>query len=219
MSSRHGYGASVKLVAVATAALVLAALTGCSAEAPAAAPSAPAASTPAAAKTATVPNLDGMTGQEAKTALETAGLVPELDAGDDTVLIASNWNTTGQDPAPGEEVDTGSTVTVTVEKKAERTATAAPTEAADAADDVTTSGLDVYTAQRACDAQANAQFPYGYDPHWILGKLAEENRGDSWFLKVEADITNAYDAERAANVECVVGGTKEAPQVTELNAY
>jgi hypothetical protein len=208
----------VKLLAVATATLVLA-LTGCSSGAPAATPTSAAASTPAAVAAATVPNLDGMTGQEAKTALETAGLVPVLDGGDDTVLIASNWDATGQDPAPGEEVDAGSTVTVTVKKKAGPTETPAPAESAGAAGDVTTAGLDVYTAQRACDAQANAQFPYGYDPHWILGKLAEENRGDTWFLKVEADITNAYDAERAANVECVVGGTKDAPQVTEFNAY
>jgi hypothetical protein len=40
-----------------------------------------------------------------------------------------------------------------------------------------------------------------------VGRRATRIENDKWFLKVEADVTNAYNAEAAVNVECVVGGT------------
>lgn len=83
----------------------------------------------------------------------------------------------------------------------------------------TTSGLTANMAQAACNAYGQQAFPYGWDPHWIIGRLAEEIIDDRWFLKVEADLTNQYNAERSFDVECFVGGTNEAPIVEQFNAY
>lgn len=49
--------------------------------------------------------------------------------------------------------------------------------------------------------------------------LAEEVRPTEVYLKVTADVTNEFNAEREVNVECYVTGTDEAPTVRDFIAY
>lgn len=65
---------------------------------------------------AQAPNVVGMAGDEARDAIEDAGLEVEWDAGDDTVIMASNWTVESQSPAAGDGVNDGDTVTLTVSK-------------------------------------------------------------------------------------------------------
>jgi PASTA domain len=121
--------------------------------------------------------------------------------------MASNWTIASQSPAAGTQVKAGETVTFKVNKPGE-TAAAPP-----AAEKTTSRGLTATVAQAACDMYGGSQFRYGFKPHWIVGKLAERIENDKRFLKVEADVTNAYNAVAQVNVECTVGGTDQAPVV------
>ena len=80
-------------------------------------------------------------------------------------------------------------------------------------------GLTVTYAMAACNERGDQEFRYGYKPHWVLGLLAERIQNDQWFLKVQADVTNAYNATASVNVECYVTGTNEAPTVVEFFTY
>jgi len=139
------------------------------------------------------------------------------------VLALSNWQIESHTPAAGASVAKGGTVTFNVSKPgaAEAKASAeaaAPKEAAKPTK--TSTGLEATYAISACESYAKDQFPYGVKMHWIVGKLAEEIKDDQWFLKVESDVTNAFNAkEKGVNVECFVSGTNDAPVVTEFNAY
>lgn len=168
-----------------------------------------ATTTPAAAGVA-IPDVTGQAGNDARDALTAAGFVVAYDAGEETVVMASNWTVDAQTPAAGTEAAPGSTVTLTVSKPA----AAEPAPAA-----ATSTGLTATYAISACQQYGDTNFPYGWDAHWVLGKLAEEIQNDQWFLKVEADVKNAYNAEAKMNVECFVSGTNDAPVVTSFNAY
>lgn len=179
--------------------LAAATLTGC-------------AATPAPTPTVTgvaVPDVVGMPGDDARSALTAAGLLVQFDGGDDMVLMPSNWTVQGQDPGAGERAEKGATVVVRVSKP-EPTRVAVP---------ATTDGLTATNALSACDSHGRNQFPYGWDPHWIIGMLAEEVRPTEVYLKVTADVTNEFNAEREVNVECYVTGTDEAPTVRDFIAY
>jgi len=80
-------------------------------------------------------------------------------------------------------------------------------------------GLGSATARAACKWYGEEMFPYGFDAHTVMGMIAEEERAGGWFFKFEADITNAFGAERAAVVECEVSGTDDAPVVVSFLAY
>ena len=69
----------------------------------------------------------------------------------------------------------------------------------------TPSGLDMAAAMQACDTYANAQYPYGYKPHWIVGLHADQPNAGGRFEKYDADITNAFGASRSMIVDCTVG--------------
>lgn len=208
------YSAPVKIIPAVVAALIVATVAGCSS------PSAPASPTPTAtaAASVTVPDLSGGDGSDARDKLKNAGLEVDFDAGSDTVILASNWTVTGQDPAAGTSVPAGSTVTVDVERKAAPTSDA--TSAAPAAPaDATTTGLQGPFALTACDEYGKAAYPYGWKSHTILGLIASQAEGDHWFAKFDADVTNAFGAQRSVTVECAVSGTNDAPNVTAFNTY
>lgn len=174
-----------------------------------------------------LPDYKGKTLDVAKDELKKAGILTEATAvNGKAVLVARNWTILSHTPAAGTEVEAGSTVTFHVHKPAkESTPAIAPTSSGPAADPTpeaektTSRGLRAVSAQVACDMYAEREFRYGYDPHWILGKLAEQILDDQWYLKVEADVTNAYNAEAAVNIECYVGGTDEAPVVESFIWY
>ena len=65
-----------------------------------------------------------------------------------------------------------------------------------------------------------AQYPYGFKLHYLMGKLAEEAYDENtWFLKAECTVTNAFGAEADGTCEIYVAGTKDAPQITSFSVY
>jgi eukaryotic-like serine/threonine-protein kinase len=60
----------------------------------------------------TVPNLANLRSSEASAALEDRGLSMEVDGS-----FKRNDRITGQDPAPGDQIERGSSVTVTFDKQ------------------------------------------------------------------------------------------------------
>jgi hypothetical protein len=144
-----------------------------------------------------------------------------------TVFSPKNWTIESHSPSAGTSVAKGETVTFNVSKPgaAEAKATAEAEASKAAAEKAktpteTSLGLDWSTASVACDHVGEDQFKYGFKAHWMVGEIAKRIESDEWFLKVEADITNAFGAKaKGVTIECRVGGTEEAPVVTEFNAY
>lgn len=200
----------------ATLSIAALALTGCSKAADAgvaASTETSVASTPSAATAFTLPDYKGQTLDVAAKDLAAHGIKLEaVDMVDAKAVVSKkNWTVDSYDPAAGSAVEKGSTVTFQVFKpKAEDSSAGA---------DATSLGLGASYAQAACNDRAKSEFPFGYKPHWILGQLAEEIQNDKWFLKVEADVKNAYNAEQSLNVECTVGGTNDRPVVESFSAY
>ncbi|MFC9353253.1 NINE protein [Arthrobacter sp. NPDC057013] len=202
------------------------------------APAAPAhASTPNSAQTPTVtqkaggltlPDYTGKTLDVAVDELTEAGISYEANdaVNGKVVILPKNWTIDSYTPAAGTEVRAGDKVTFQVHKPQKvstpAAAPASPTLAADPtaeAPEATSTGLQAVSAQVACDMYGKNEFRYGFKPHWIVGRLATRIENDKWFLKVEADVTNAYNAEAAVNVECVVAGTDDLPLVESFISY
>lgn len=99
---------SVLTIAIA-AALSLAACSSSSTAEPA-----PATST--AIETVPVNDVTGQNAKEATSALNDAGFTTEYDAGDDVVIMASNWTVDSTTPAAGEFAPKGSTIVLHVSK-------------------------------------------------------------------------------------------------------
>jgi hypothetical protein len=207
-------------------------------EAPAA-PGVPAhtAGTPNSAQTPTItqkavgltlPDYKGKTLDVAVDELTEAGVLYEANdaVNGKVVILPKNWTIDSYTPAAGAAVRTGDKVTFQVHKPQKvSTPAAAPASSTPAADPTaeaektTSTGLQAVSAEIACDMYGENEFRYGYKPHWLVGRLATRIENDKWFLKVEADVTNAYNAEAAVNVECVVGGTDDLPVVESFISY
>ncbi|MDT7800716.1 MAG: hypothetical protein QOI78_4149 [Actinomycetota bacterium] len=82
------------------------------------------ATTSSAAASIKVPDVSGMNHQDAQNAMQKAGLynLREVDGTGQgrALLIDRNWVQTGQDPAPGTEVQPDAVITLTAVKIAER---------------------------------------------------------------------------------------------------
>lgn len=88
------------------------------------------------------------------------------------------------------------------------------------ASETTSTGLGGTAAQAACDLHADqAAFPYEIDVHWMTGKYFERVEDDTYFFKVQADVTSDSGGSQLMDMECRVAGTNDAPQVVEFNAY
>ncbi|MEU4247601.1 PASTA domain-containing protein [Amycolatopsis sp. NPDC026612] len=81
-------------------------------------------STSAPAKRIKVPDVSGMNHQDAQNAMQRAGLynLREVDGTGQgrALVIDRNWRQTGQDPAPGTEVDADAVITLTAVKYTDR---------------------------------------------------------------------------------------------------
>ncbi|RVU97013.1 hypothetical protein EII22_08760 [Coriobacteriales bacterium OH1046] len=91
-------------------------------------------------------------------------------------------------------------------------------DAADAAKR-TSQGLEAPYAWQAVEAYGAREYPYGFDLNWWTEKLAEDNQGDSWYLKATVDIRNENGKKAKHTCEAVVEGTNEDPQVTYFIVY
>lgn len=191
-------------------------------------PSAPAVASASAPPAAAIVLADysGQTLKEVNAELTRAGLKAEVtsDSGK-AVLLESNWTVVNHVPSAGVSVTKGEIINLTVTKKVAAVDDAKLPDAKEvekapvAPEPVTSTGLTVAYAIGACNERGDREFPYGFKPHWVLGLLADRIQNDQWFLKVEADITNAYKAKLSMNVECYVTGTNEAPAVVDFLAY
>lgn len=189
-----------------TAAAALALLAGCASTDEAATPT---AETSVAATLEPAPDVIGMPLDEARALVRDAGYEVEVfDSREDrSILMASNWVVTEQ------ETD-GETVRLGAEKATDGDDSDEPNEP-----EVTESGLTNWTAREACEEAGLSEFPYGFDPSWVLGMIAERVEGDAWFLKAEVKVENEYGNERRMELECTVGGTDSAPAVESLYVY
>lgn len=156
-----------------------------------------------------VPDLAGQTGDVADDELQELGFETEFDAGDETVIMRSNWTVTGTTPAAGEFAELGSTVVIHVEKIEPDSAEA----------EATSLGLTGTYAWSACNQMGDAMFPYGFRFH-LTGIIADEPQGDTWFLKASITTENEFGNKRKDQVmECYVTGTNEAPEVSDFLVY
>ncbi|MBF4613736.1 PASTA domain-containing protein [Curtobacterium sp. VKM Ac-1376] len=180
------------------------------------------ATTAQAADGVKMPNVVGLSAKTIRNLLTEEGFIVKLKPkAHGPVVMPSHWKVTGQSVKAGEQIEPGDKIKLTVKLKkkyapgSSKEASATPT----ADPEVTSAGLDRAHAGTACDQYGEQQYPYGWKGHTILGVIAAENQGDHYFWKFEADVTNAYNAEAAATVECTVGGSNDTPQVTEFNVY
>ena len=188
----------------------------------------------------TMPDVVGKNLDVALSDVERAGINDEVEVlggGMFGVVDESNWTVCSQEPENGTDVSSAPRLTVDrtcdidgatePTQEPEPEITGVPTSAPAPVpvpvpvpqELATSTGLTASFAQSACEQYGEYQFPYGFKGHWILGRLAEEIQNDQWFLKVEATVTNEYDADRRLNVECFVIGTNDAPTVASFNAY
>lgn len=198
------------IAGIVVAALVLISIVGAIGSRAGSEASKPTATASPVSAMVTVPNVIGLTGDVARDALTAAGFVVKFDGGEDAVVLASNWTVGAQSPNAGAGAEEGSTITLTVSK---------PAPAAPEADVTTSQGLESTYARSACDIYGDAQYPYGFKAHWLVGNLGETLQDDQWFLKVTATVKNEYNAKRDVVIECYVSGTNDAPQVTDFLAY
>lgn len=84
----------------------------------------PTSAAPTSAASIKVPDVSGMNHQDAQNAMQKAGLynLREVDGTGQgrALLIDRNWVQTGQDPAPGTEVQPDAVITLTAVKATER---------------------------------------------------------------------------------------------------
>lgn len=72
----------------------------------------------------------------------------------------------------------------------------------------------------AAENYGEEMYPYGFELHYFMGKIAEEPYDDNtWFLKAECTITNEYNTEYESVCEIKVTGTTDSPQIAEFIVY
>lgn len=156
-----------------------------------------------------IPDLVGQPGDDADDALKALGFKTEFDAGDETVVMRSNWTVTGITPAAGERAEKGTTVTIHVAKD----------EPEPQAAEQTTLGLTGTPAWAMCEAAGDSMFPYGFRIH-LTGVMADAPQEDVWFLKATVTTENEFGNKRKDQVmECYVTGTSGAPVLQDFLIY
>lgn len=170
----------------------------------------------------TVPDLTGQTGDVAKKSLEDLGLEVQWDGGEKSVILPDNWTVDSTDPAAGTALEKGATVTVKVSKTQASSSASPTTDATGASSDApATPNVPSYGAATvACENVGDAQYPYGFKGHWLVGGIADSVEGSSRFIKATATVENAYGNKmKDLVVECTVSGTEDAPVVDSFNVY
>lgn len=160
----------------------------------------------------TIPDVSGMSADEARDQLKELDFKVELDGGDKGVWAASNWEVESADPALGSEVKKGTEVTLNVTQI--ESSSAEPKPAA-------TDPVGEYTAQSVCEEYAIGQlYPDKVKFHRLTEKYANERRDDGrWFYKVGITVKSDAGAKLHLNMECFVTGTEGSPSVDEFLVY
>lgn len=80
--------------------------------------------------------------------------------------------------------------------------------------------LSDVTAITAMELYGEREYPFGFDPHVALGEIAcEPYDENTWFLKYEVTITNAFGAEYDTVVEARVSGSDDNPKIDYFYVY
>lgn len=79
--------------------------------------------------------------------------------------------------------------------------------------------LDPYAAFQAAEREGEKTYVYGFKIHSLIGVLAKEARGDTWFLKATCTVTNAFGQKSDMVCEAEVTGTTENPKVVSIIVY
>tara|TARA_R110002051_G_scaffold1853_2_gene10159 strand:- start:341 stop:1048 length:708 start_codon:yes stop_codon:yes gene_type:complete len=170
--------------------------------------SAPTPTSTPTSTTETVEVLDvvGQDGAAARDALTALGFEVEFDAGDDTVIIASNWTVDSQSPLAGSPADAGDTVTLTVNKP-------------EAVEQPQSDELDEVTAAQFLALAWEDRFIYGGDVHWIVDRISTANDDGTWTFKIGVTLENAFGNKYEGVIEGDVGGTRSAPTIIDSILY
>lgn len=155
---------------------------------------------------AAVPDVVELDGAAARDILIGLGFNVEFDAGTETVIKASNWTVDAQNPPSGEQVDVGTTVTLTVAKPEKTQAPADNT-------------LDEVTAAQHLALAWEDRMTYGGTVHWIVDRITTVNEDGTFTFKIGATIENAYGNKSGATIEGDVGGTTAAPEILDSIMY
>lgn len=80
--------------------------------------------------------------------------------------------------------------------------------------------LSYSTAVTAVEAYGKAMYPYGFKIHTVKGLLGSEALDENtWFLKYQVTITNAFNAEAKLVCEAKVTGTNDNPEIVDFLVY
>ena len=167
---------------------------------------APTASPSPTAQMLEVPDVAGQEGDSARLALTDLGLLVEFDAGEETVIVASNWTVDSQMPAAGSAIAVGDTVVLTVSKP-------------EAVEEPQSNELDEVTAAQFLALSWEQRFIYGGNVHWIADRISTANDDGTWTFKIGVKLENAYGNEYGGTIEGDVGGTRDAPTIIDSILY
>lgn len=203
----------------------------------------------AGCNTEPMPDVVGMTCEEATTALKDVNMMVDINYQDrdgneisttSATMAHKTWEVVAQSPDAGTESWIAKEIILTIaniaaeereaakeaeeaEKAAERQQQAQEA-AAEEAEKVSKWGQDYLkedAAIAAVELYGESKYPYGFKMHTIMGKIACEQEEDgSWFIKYTCDVTNEYGATRKdLNCEAQVAGTNSNPVVTYFQVY
>lgn len=80
--------------------------------------------------------------------------------------------------------------------------------------------LSYSTAVTAVEAYGKTMYPYGFKIHTVKGLLGSEALDENtWFLKYQVTITNAFNAEAKLVCEAKVTGTNDNPEIVDFLVY
>lgn len=80
--------------------------------------------------------------------------------------------------------------------------------------------LSYSTAVTTVETYGKAMYPYGFKIHTFNGFLGSEAVDENtWFLKYEVTITNAFNAEARLVCEAKVIGTNDNPEIVDFMVY
>ena len=80
--------------------------------------------------------------------------------------------------------------------------------------------LDPAHAWQAVESFGQSQYPYGFELHYIVSKLAQEASDENtWFLKATCDVTNELGEKQELTCESYVSGTTESPEIIDFIVY
>lgn len=151
-----------------------------------------------------VPNVEGMSRDEAIEALEKVGFEAEFIGGEGSTPEGVSWYVSKQSIKFAATAPAGTVVKLTLVEREEPRVV------------VTPSGLRTGTASTECLLRGIEQFPDGFKVRWDRGESNEIVEGDTMVVRYSVDATDAFGTVTEGTLHCVVAGTDDAPEITSF---